>query len=227
MPNDPMSQLADTLSGARKDRGPTSRQRQCVITAVDGTTATATVTVSGGDLEVDGVHYLTGYAPKVGDTVWAVGTGKDLIIRAPVSPSGIARGEVNRSTNQTISNNTQQAVQFDVEAEDTDAMVNLGANNTRITAQREGRYQVAGGVTFVSNATGRRILSIYKNGSEVWRVEHAPVNGATTTMGITRPLSLAVTDYVELVAFQTSTANLDLSTAATYMRPWMTAHRVH
>ena len=93
-------------------------------------------------------------------------------------------------------------------------------NNSRVKAVVAGRYEVKGSVAWVSNATGFRQLAIIKNGATVVAVSKL---NTVATSGMVQQVSasiyLAVNDYVELQAVQTSGGNLD--TVAAVSNTWL------
>jgi hypothetical protein len=78
------------------------------------------------------------------------------------------------------------------------------------TIAKAGRYLIEGTIGFDGSTVGRRIMFLFRNGAEVYRVE-VPV---VTTQNITIPFSttrrLAVGDTIEVKAYQNSGGNLDV-----------------
>ena len=118
------------------------------------------------------------------------------------------------SSNQTVSNATETAINFDgTDLFDTDAYHNPSSNNSRMTipAGKAGKYAVYGRVNIDTTSTsGRRIVEIYKNGAQVpyLNIEVTPISDQTIlTAGI---INLAVDDYIEIYFYQTSGISLTL-----------------
>lgn len=85
-------------------------------------------------------------------------------------------------------------------------------NNSRLTCRYAGVYQISATVEFVSNATGIRYLHIRLNGTTDIAADIAPaVSGSPHRMSLSTLYQLAVNDYVELGANQTSGGNLNIS----------------
>lgn len=107
---------------------------------------------------------------------------------------------------------TYQAIALDAEDVDTDGMHDLVTNNSRLTCQTAGKYELSGQVTFAINATGRRLARFNINGASIGgQTEVMPTTLAGSTVSIPLPLievALNVADYVEMVAFQSSGGNL-------------------
>jgi hypothetical protein len=110
--------------------------------------------------------------------------------------------------NQNISASTFTALAWNGETFDTDAFHDNVTNNTRITipAGKGGKYQITGLVDFDNNTTGQRNIIIRRNGT-VDELAHITTPSAQYPSGqINGILDLAVSDYIEVVVYQTSTA---------------------
>lgn len=111
------------------------------------------------------------------------------------------------------------AIGFDQETVDTHNGHSTSTNNSRYTAVAPGLYSVFGSVGWTPNATGRRIASIFVNGAEIadTRSECSPTATASTAQ-TNQPetlVQLAVGDFVEIRAFQSSGGALSATTAGT------------
>jgi len=112
-----------------------------------------------------------------------------------------------------IANNTNTAILFDTENFDTDAFHSTSTNTSRITIPSglAGKYLVTWQGNWASNATGRRSINLYGNGVAI---RYSPeVNGTSTSFPGNQGsvvLDLAVGDYLELFAVQTSGGSLTL-----------------
>ena len=119
------------------------------------------------------------------------------------------------TTAQSISNATATAVTFNSEVFDTDGFHDNSTNNSRITipSGKAGKYLLIAQMSFAANATGARIIKLYKNGSLFQLASvtaAAPVTDFTVLTG-TNIVSAAVGDYFELFAEQSSGGNLNLN----------------
>lgn len=74
------------------------------------------------------------------------------------------RAAASETAAQSIPNNVLTALTYGTEEFDNDNMINLGVNNTLITATSAGIYLVECQVQFASNATGDRELDIVWSG---------------------------------------------------------------
>jgi hypothetical protein len=103
---------------------------------------------------------------------------------------------------------------YDVVQSGDTAMHDNVTNNSRIYCRTAGKYQVDGYLSFQSNATGLRRLDITMNGLPQVQATSPAVSGASTNIQAGKTLVLAVGDYVELLAFQTSGGTLALNSSA-------------
>ncbi len=82
-------------------------------------------------------------------------------------------------------------------------------NPSRITAQVAGIYLAGVTISYVANGTGNRQASLIVNGTTVYEGDLVPAaTGNSTACHATRTLELAVGDYVETRALQSSGGNL-------------------
>jgi hypothetical protein len=121
-----------------------------------------------------------------------------------------------KSTNQAIPNNTSTVVTFDgTDTFDTDAFHSTVTNTGRLTVPvgKAGYYQIYYCMQWDVNATGDRDISLYYNGTATGiaadivkgsATEYYFVNSGTTYY-------LAEGDYVQLVAYQNSGGNLNVT----------------
>jgi hypothetical protein len=106
---------------------------------------------------------------------------------------------------QTISNNTDTALSFNVEVFDTDAYHDNSTNNSRITipSGKAGYYQIGGLVDFDNSAVGSRLLNIKKNNVS-YKTFYATASTTYPSGIIESIIYLSVGDYVELFVTQNS-----------------------
>jgi hypothetical protein len=117
------------------------------------------------------------------------------------------------NANQSTTSATPFVLAFNSERFDTDTIHDTATNNSRLTCKTAGKYQITGQVRWAANATGDRYVVIQLNGAtplaEVW--QQAVTVAAIPTAQICATLyDLAVNDYVELVAQQTSGGALNV-----------------
>lgn len=127
-----------------------------------------------------------------------------------------------RTTNLSTSTGTALAVVFDTgnssEEFDTDSYHSLSTTPSRFIAPKAGKYLLCGLVAFANNATGERLASFGKNGTEDTSTQSKIVATAagTTRVCATAVMQLAAADYVELFGTQTSGGNLNIVTGTSF-----------
>lgn len=123
---------------------------------------------------------------------------------------------------QSIPNNTVTALTFNSERADTDTIHDTATNNSRLTCKTAGVYQISAHVGYASNTTGYRVLQLTVNGTTTIASEVVtPVTGVPTRLTVTSLYALAVNDYVEAQAFQTSGGALNTEQVANYSPEFM------
>jgi len=120
---------------------------------------------------------------------------------------------------QAIANATNTFITFNVEDFDTDAFHSTSSNTTRITipAGKGGKYQFTSHVLFDStNGTGRRLTFFAKNGTELNKThtELGPVSGSSIGIVNSVLVDLVATDYIEILAYQTSGGSISTDGAS-------------
>lgn len=111
---------------------------------------------------------------------------------------------------QSIANNAWTAISFNSELTDSDAMVDIAGQPTRITAVTAGTYLVSGHVNVVGNATGRQGSRIvHKNSAGTVQGYYCAqvqenVSGGAESPGTAAAVVLAAGDYVQLECYQSS-----------------------
>jgi hypothetical protein len=115
------------------------------------------------------------------------------------------------TTAQSIATSTDTIITFSNESFDTDSFHDNVTNNSRFTipAGLGGKYLFIFTQRFGSNATGRRVGSLLKNGTAVAGMEVAASSAGTVQLIISQIIDLVPTDYVEGRLFQTSGVSLD------------------
>jgi hypothetical protein len=176
------------------------------------------VTDLPADFEVFGQAVATSLADLLGGTSGQVlaknsNTDMDFVWSTPVTGTTFVGASVYRGAAQSLSNATATALTFDNETYDTNAFHDNSTNNTRMTvpAGKAGKYLVTGVTYFFNNATGQRIVYIYKNGANVIGTIQQGISASIDCVVQTSfVVDLAVSDYVELFAFQNSGGSLNV-----------------
>lgn len=143
------------------------------------------------------------------------------------SPSVVPACRVYNSANISTLNTTNTTLTFDSERFDTDNIHNLAFNTSRLTCRTPGIYSIKGQVRFTANATGRRELLIFLNGTITLAAIDvvAGVTGTDWLDQVSTLYALGIGDYVELVAWQSSGGNLNVVAASNYSPEFM-MHRI-
>lgn len=112
---------------------------------------------------------------------------------------------------QTISANTETNIQFTSEDFDTDAAINLGTNNTRITipSSNGGRWwMIAHVASIAAPAWTSGQIAIAKNGTDVVRRKYWAASGQEMSrMQVTCQMPLVPTDFLTLTVLFQGTPN--------------------
>ena len=150
--------------------------------------------------------------------------GIESLARRPaiVSQSFIG-ARIENHVNQTIAHNTNTDRVFDTVVFDTDNMVDLVADNRKITIQTKGIYLVTGATNYAPNATGRRICQIFVNGFYAagtgtlignFSLPAVADGSARTVSPAVAIYSFNVGDFISGGTYQFSGGNLDEAGAA-------------
>jgi hypothetical protein len=108
---------------------------------------------------------------------------------------------------QGVVTSTFSPLTFTTEDIDSHTGHSTSSDTSRYVAPEDGWYQVSGGISFESNATGVRVGVWWKNGTTIngSRVDVPAISGGQAILTArTMLISLSAGDYVELVAWQNS-----------------------
>lgn len=109
------------------------------------------------------------------------------------------------------------ALAFNSERYDTNTMHDTVTANTRVTIKTAGVYVFTATVSFANNGTGFRQVGLLLNGVAYIALVHCPaIVGDQTHVSIPTTYKLAVNDYIEVMAQQTSGGNLNVNSNANY-----------
>lgn len=147
-------------------------------------------------------------------------------ISNPVSGQGVGC-KVYHSVNQSLANNTNNALSFNSERFDTDNIHNTVSNTARLTCNTAGNYLIGGSVAFAASAMGGRQINIFLNGVTTIALENTTNMGAgtPTLMSISTVHYLSAGDYVQLFAYQGSGSALNVLASSAYS-PEFYMHRL-
>jgi hypothetical protein len=125
--------------------------------------------------------------------------------------ASVPAARVYHSANQSIANTTDVALAFNSERFDTDMIHDVTVNNTRLTCKTAGKYLIVAQARFALNATGFRRLQLKVNGSAtIAQFNVAASSADATELIVTTLWEMAVNDYVEVLAYQTSGGALNI-----------------
>lgn len=128
---------------------------------------------------------------------------------------------VTHNTTQSITTGTETSVAFNTERFDTFAgsgstMHDTSTNNTRLTALVAGIYMIGGGFEWAADP-GNTLISIRFNGTTtIAKTQEAAAGSDTRALTISTLYQLATNDYVELRAFQSTGAGLNIQSSGNY-----------
>lgn len=128
-------------------------------------------------------------------------------------------GRSARTSAQTIGTGSWTAISFDTELTDTDSMIDVSGQPTRVTCSTPGSYIVKANVSWAANNTGVRGIRVtHKNSAGTTQATYGAdlrqsvSNGATVTECTTgHGVVLAAGDYVIVEVYQDSGGNLNTS----------------
>lgn len=178
---------------------PAAKGQLVVGTGTDASTTLAVASTAGYLLSVDSAE-ATGLK-------WA----------APSSTPTFKGVYAYIASDQTLSNNTSTAINYDTELFDTDAFHNNATNKDRITipAGLGGYYLIVVGAQWNSNSSGYRQITIQKNGSSNAMIFDYPgLSVSNSYIGKSAIVNLAAADYINALGFQNSGSNLALGGGA-------------
>lgn len=145
-------------------------------------------------------------------TVWTVDSG----VVTPAKLSTVNGARVYNSAAITMTTAVAAALTFDSERYDNGTLHSTSSNTSRITAATAGKYIITGNIEWGASLLGFRALNIMVNGTTtIASTGLNPASGATAQT-VTTIYHLAASDYIELVAYQTSGGNLNVNSSGNY-----------
>ena len=152
-------------------------------------------------------------------------TSTGLVWQAPSSTPTFVGCSLTKTANQSTSNVTLTTISWDSENFDTDGFHDNVTNNSRITipSGKAGKYLFTSIINWNNNATGYREVRFTKNGTaqSYANIAATPTGEAGTV--ITQILNLAVADYVEIKAEQSSGGALDVKSYSIFQCQYLGA----
>lgn len=118
-------------------------------------------------------------------------------------------------TGQTLTTATYAAVTFNTEDYDVGGLHSTVTNTSRLTIVRAGYYRFTAALVWASNATGIRKAYMLKNGTTTLvNISGTAVSGSAHSEQLSATVYMAVNDYAEVFAYQSSGGNLALDPSA-------------
>ena len=127
-------------------------------------------------------------------------------------PFGTVAIRVERSSNQSIPNNTWTTLSFDtIVTEEKPATTSQWSSGdpTKLICRLPGYYLINAHVRIGQNATGARGMNILKNGTALIANIFSPTSGFDSHFQVNATVKLDTGDYIEARVFQNSGAALD------------------
>lgn len=207
-----MHDLAAVIAGS--GQGARLRLRQGLVGAVAGD-GTISVYVGGAYARpVTGVKCLASYCPRALGGVWLVSDGADLFAVGSITPEGPAYCSVERTNDGVLATGTWYELSFATSTRTDPYGMWAAGTPDRIICRTPGIYQLSAVVTFGTNATGRRDLLILVNGASIGGTMVPAASGTVTKLAASMPRALALGDYVQLSARQSSGGDLTVTAGA-------------
>lgn len=166
-----------------------------------------TPTTTKGDLIVDDGSVPDRLPVGNDGEVLMADSGEDLGVKwtsAPV-PTAVAC-RIHLGSDMSLSNNSDTAVSFNTEDEDTDSLHSTVTNPTRITipTDKDGFYFFSARVWWDTNTSGKRRLTLKRNGGAIMQSIVNPQSGSAWAQEIHTIFNFTAGDYVELFVYQDS-----------------------
>ncbi len=214
-------QLSDSTSSTSTTLAATANAVKTTYDLANGAIAKSIVDAKGDIVAATAADTVSRLGVGANGTVLtadsAEATGLKWATPASSTPTFVGASAY-KTTNQTATNNTYTNITFDAENFDTDGFHSNVTNNTRMTVPsgKAGKYLLSGFVAYGSNSSGVRLVRLQKNGSTFNYFSSAPFSGDTNTVNLNYVIDLAVGDYIELNAYQSSGGNLSIESSSQY-----------
>lgn len=172
--------------------------------------------------------------PYTENTPWADGATAITAAKLNNLEQGVSDAQqqpavrVFHNANQSLTTSVSTVLAFNSERFDTaggaaSTQHDTVTNNSRLTCLYAGKYEISASISFDANATGVRQVLFKLNATTTIAQILVPSAGATfvTSLSLNTLYDLAVNDYVETFAFQSSGGALNVGTFANHSPEFM------
>jgi len=128
-------------------------------------------------------------------------------------PTADIGARVARQSNQSIPSSLNTAIAFTGARYNASGIWTAGAL-TRLTCYTAGKYLIGGCLSFAVGGTGVRQIAILLNGATYIAAQQG--TAISVNLSICTVYNLAVSDYVQLMAYQDSGAALDVASVSAF-----------
>lgn len=187
------------------------------ITRTTWTNDTGTASAPNADGTVINNAALQAIYDAIDQLFAGAGSYATFTFGGQVKADGQPRASAYNNATQSITDSTLTALTLNSEDFDVGSLHSTSVNTSRMTlsATAGGVYIVVGQTTFAGNATGVRDLSLRLDGTTyVGSSRVTNLAAVQMTFGVSAILTLTNSQYVELIAFQTSGGNLNAGDTA-------------
>lgn len=132
------------------------------------------------------------------------------------SPNIFPYVRVTKTSNQSLTNNVQTSVSWDLARYDPWQMFQPGVSANRLYCQVPGLYQIGAQFQWGTSSAGYRSMTFRINGTTYWLNQtFAPIVTATNTVTVNNgQITLNLGDYVEVLGYQNSGGALNVEGAS-------------
>lgn len=199
------------LVEAIKSQSPTAavkfKQGSIVSVEPDGT---ATITLSGSDVQIPGVKVASHVCPVPGVSCWVATDGMDLFIHSTLNaPLALVRAE--RTTNQTLATAEWTAITL---ADVTDPYDMHASAASTITVPVPGFWSVTATVVFAANATNYRHMRLMQGANAISQASCPAMGTQLVMLSAATHVQSAIGDTFSISAYQNSGGSLAIEGAA-------------
>jgi hypothetical protein len=188
-----------------------------IQTQLDAKTAKSTLTTTGDIYYASAAN--TPARLGIGSTGNVLTVASGIPSWAAPAASGFVGCVLTKTANQSINNLSITGITWDSELKDTNGFHDNSTNNTRITipSGKGGLYLITGQVSYAANATGYRVGTIKKNGSDYYVFWNARATDGEWSVGsVSNIIELAANDYLEMFTYHNAGTAININGANTY-----------